>query len=330
MNPPLVSIIIPIYNVDDYVEDCLVSVIDQSYKNIEILCIEDWSKDRSMEIVSRFALLDSRIKIIQTAKNIGLAATRNVGIRNALGDYLFFLDSDDCINLDAIQKLVMAAMESNADIVYGGGEAFSSEQGMEDKRYIQDINKFLKAPTVSTEIHCERCYFGLKSIPCVAWGKLYKMSFIRTNRLKFIEDRVLHEDVGFHIKCLSCQPLLLCLPNKLYQYRIRSKGLSSEIRNDASKNKRYLELSIIDAIDYVNHFGKGDQFLSFVMDAYWDIFAYKNIFLTYYFGRNEKRLKLFGLNIVKQTSKDGLTSTISVLGIKLFKYSICKGLLKSN
>lgn len=127
---PLVSIIVPVYNVSVYVEDCLSSIVSQTYDNIEVLCIDDRGTDDSMDIVRQYAKDDHRIKIIQNERNIGLGATRNVGIRHASGNYLFFLDSDDYITADAIEKLVMTAEASEADIIYGGSQAFASEAGL--------------------------------------------------------------------------------------------------------------------------------------------------------------------------------------------------------
>ena len=326
---PLVSIIIPIYNVSDYIEDCLSSVIAQTYKNLEILCVDDRGTDNSMNIVRQYAQSDSRIKIIQNKTNIGLGATRNAGIREALGDYIFFLDSDDYISDNAIETLVTAAVKSGADIIYGGSEAFPSEQKLIDSRYIQELNdKFLKAPALLTQVSPELCYFALKSIPCVAWGKLFKASFIHSNQLFFVEQKVLHEDNGFHIKCLSCQPKIQCLPNRLYLYRIRPESIMSEARGNVLKRLQHLKLSVDDAINYIQQSGKNELFVSIVKDTYWDIFSYKTRGITYYFGKNEKRLKLLGINLIKQTSKDGITFSFSFLGIKLFKYSICEKLFE--
>lgn len=326
---PLVSIVIPIYNVGDYIEDCLSSVIAQTYKNLEILCVDDRGTDNSMNIVHRYAQSDSRIKIIQNETNIGLGATRNVGIREASGDYIFFLDSDDYIRFNAIETVVTTAVKFGADIVYGGSEAFPTEQKLINSRYIQELNdKFLKAPTLLTQVSPEQYYFALKSIPCVAWGKLFKTSFIHSNHLFFVEQKVLHEDNGFHIKCLSCQPKIQCLPNRLYLYRIRPESITSEARENILNRLQHLKLSVDDAIKYIQQSGKKELFVSIVKDAYWDIYSHKTNGVTYYFGKNEKRLKLLGINLIKQTSKDGVIFSFSFLGIKIFKYSICEKLSK--
>lgn len=319
---PLVTIIVPVYNVSAYVGDCLSSIVNQTYGNIEVLCIDDRGTDDSMVIVRRYAQGDKRIKIIQNERNIGLGATRNVGICHASGDYLFFLDSDDYISADAIEKFVMAAEISEADIIYGGSQAFAFEENCVDKHCLQDLNKFLEAPIILTDISLEQYYCALKMIPGIACGKLFKTSFIRSNSLCFVEEKVLHEDDGFHVKCMSCQPKVQCLPERLYQYRIRPKSIMAEAREKASMRKRNLKLSIDDAILFLSNSGKEKQYWNCVRDVYCDLYAYKNVLITFYFGKYEKRLKLCGLNIIKQTSKDGLTSTFSLFGIKLFRRAI--------
>lgn len=320
---PLVTIVIPIYNVSEYIEDCLSSVVSQTYENIEVLCIDDRGTDDSMAIVRQYAQDDNRIMIIQNEKNMGLGATRNVGICHASGNYLFFLDSDDFISTDAIEKLVMAAEASDADIIYGGSQAFASEQNGVDKHYLQELNeKFLKSPIILTEISLEQYYSALKTIPGIACGKLFKAVFIRSNSLFFVEEKVLHEDDGFHAKCMSCQPKVQCLPERLYQYRIRPKSIMAVAREKKSMRWKYLKLSIDDAINFMSTSRKDRQYLNYVKEVYCDFYAYKNAFMTYYVGKYEMRLKLLGLNIIKKTSKDGQTTTFALLGIKLFKRSI--------
>ena len=120
MSGPLVSIVVPVYNVECYVEECLQSVCSQTYENLEIICIDDVGSDKSMDIVRLYATKDSRINIVEHEKNKGLAEARNTGLRNLSGDYVFFLDSDDFLSVDAIERLVRCASMCDTDIVIGG------------------------------------------------------------------------------------------------------------------------------------------------------------------------------------------------------------------
>ena len=113
----LVSVIIPIYNVEQYIEKCLDSVINQTYKDLEIICVNDCSPDNSAQILLEYAQRDTRIKIVNREKNGGLSAARNTGLDEAKGEYVYFIDSDDWIDLDYIEKMVSAITFSKTDVV---------------------------------------------------------------------------------------------------------------------------------------------------------------------------------------------------------------------
>ena len=103
---PLISVIVPVYNVAAYLEDCLYSIVNQSYKNIEIICIDDFSEDNSYEILKKYEKTDQRIKVLKNDKNIGLGLTRNVGLSLAKGYWIHFVDPDDWLELDAYEKII--------------------------------------------------------------------------------------------------------------------------------------------------------------------------------------------------------------------------------
>ena len=117
MNKIIISLIIPVYNVENYLRQCLDSIINQTLKEIEIICINDGSTDSSKQILEEYALKDERIKIINQ-KNKGAGAARNSGIDAATGEYIGFVDSDDWVNLDAFEKLYNKITRENVDIVF--------------------------------------------------------------------------------------------------------------------------------------------------------------------------------------------------------------------
>ena len=108
----LVSVVLPVFNVENYLRDCLNSVVKQTYRNLEILCVNDASTDNSLEILIDYAKNDSRVQIFNNAVNSGAATSRNIGMDHAKGEYIYFLDADDSIKEDAIQKLVRLDLES--------------------------------------------------------------------------------------------------------------------------------------------------------------------------------------------------------------------------
>lgn len=118
MNNPKISIIVPVYNVEKYLDDCIKSLVVQTYKNLEIILIDDGSPDNCPQICDEWAKRDDRIKVIHK-KNAGLGAARNTGILNATGDYIGFVDSDDWISSDMYEKLLKLALQKDADIACG-------------------------------------------------------------------------------------------------------------------------------------------------------------------------------------------------------------------
>jgi len=104
MNLPLLTIAVAVYNTEKYLRECLDSVVDQTYRNLEIICVNDCSTDNSLEILEEYATKDKRIKIIINEKNLGLGVTRNVGMEAAHGEYILFIDSDDWLDLTTCEN----------------------------------------------------------------------------------------------------------------------------------------------------------------------------------------------------------------------------------
>lgn len=197
-----VSVIIPVYNVEKYLPKSLGSAINQTYGQLEIICINDGSPDNSLEILEDFAKKDSRIKIINQ-ENKGLSGARNAGIKAATGDYIVFLDSDDWMDEDAVEAAVSKA--ENADTVLWGYIREFADKSLEKKIFEGD-RLFDEAAT--RELH--RRLAGLTgeelSNPentdalVTAWGKLYTASIIKENDLQFVDTKIIGtEDLLFNM-----------------------------------------------------------------------------------------------------------------------------------
>ena len=115
----LVTIVVPVYNVEKYLRKCLNSIVNQTYENIEIICVDDGSPDNSINILNEFAQSDKRVKIIRQ-ENQGLSGARNTGINNAIGKYIMFIDSDDWIELNMVELMVNKIENENLDLVVCG------------------------------------------------------------------------------------------------------------------------------------------------------------------------------------------------------------------
>ena len=142
-----ISIIVPVYNTEKYLEKCLNSLISQTLEDIEILCINDGSTDNSIKILEQYANRDSRIKIINK-KNAGVSAARNTGISQAKGEYLGFVDSDDYVDLNFYEKLYNTAKEYNASIAVAGIIRFNEFH----KKYHLKLNETILSNDLKTKL----------------------------------------------------------------------------------------------------------------------------------------------------------------------------------
>ena len=221
----LVSIIIPVYNVQEYINDCLASVYTQNYSNLEIIIVDDCSSDESLSIADEWIkLLRSKFpcKVITHKKNKGLSAARNSGIEASNGDYLFFLDSDDELYPDSIYTLVSLLFSSpkGVDFVVGGFE-------MIGVNYLYPV---LSASYMQSNHEILSDYL-LNKWPIMACNKLIRRSLVMHYSLWF-EDGLLHEDELFSFK-LACICEKVCTTNKLtYIYKVRSSGSITSTRGE--------------------------------------------------------------------------------------------------
>lgn len=199
MNPKI-SIIIPVYKVEDYIERCLLSVLNQTVKGFEVIIVDDCSPDRSMqkveEILNSHSIHGIGFKILHHEKNRGLSASRNTGIKYASGEYLYFLDSDDYINDICIESFMKVQNKHpNVDLIQG--EATSNKN--EISKAIALNGRHL--PEYTEDSKCiEKGLLNSKIIPVTAWNKLVCRDFVTNNNLFFTEG-IIHEDVlwCFHV-----------------------------------------------------------------------------------------------------------------------------------
>jgi glycosyltransferase involved in cell wall biosynthesis len=174
-----ISVIIPIYNTESYLSRCLKSVCSQTLSDIEIICINDGSTDKSAGIIKKFAEKDKRIKVI-TQPNKGLSAARNIGLDSCQGDYIFFLDADDYLQPQALEIFYKTACKSNCEVVI-------SSEFTKLKKNPKDRNKPINTDNVAYKI-CKsplRDLYKHRYVSAIVWNKLYKRETIMPFR--FIE-----------------------------------------------------------------------------------------------------------------------------------------------
>lgn len=240
MQNKLITVIIPIYNVENYITDCLNSVINQTYKNLEILCIDDCGTDNSMKIIEEIAKKDNRIRIIYNKQNSGQGYCRNIGINEANGEYIYFLDSDDFIENDYIEKLYCEIEKNNVDVACNIKMLkFYGTNSIKNKYIKKEIDFILNKKLEWKEEL-------LKIIPISAWCKLYKASLLKENSIFFAENKLKFEDYYFLYILKTKIKSIEFISNSTYFYRQREN--STMFNNKYNKNNCYDAIYIIELI----------------------------------------------------------------------------------
>lgn len=208
---PCVTVIVPVYNVQDYIRECITSIQNQSYTNLDILIINDGTKDKSIDIIRDLIESDDRIRVINQL-NQGLSAARNTGIENAKGDYIAMVDSDDRVKRYFIEQLLVTAQRTNADIVRG---SFRDFDGNIPKGWVADF----KTPIVTTGADVLDEFLD-NNASFVVWSSLYKTEFLINKKLRFIPG-ILLEDGDFTSRAYLKADTVVTTNFRDYQYRIR-------------------------------------------------------------------------------------------------------------
>jgi len=217
-----ISVIIPVFNVENFLEDCLNSVINQSLKELEIICINDGSSDSSLEILEKFAKIDSRITVINQ-ENKGQGAARNVGIKLAKGEFIGFIDSDDWIDLDFYEKLYDAAVRWDADI--------ACASMIRKRKHHQKYRVNYKKEQVTDDIN-EKINLCNSPRQLYTPNKIYKKSKLVDEFNLLFPEGVVYEDIVFLIQCLYYLNRLVVVPNTHYWYRV---NMNSTVKKKQTK-----------------------------------------------------------------------------------------------
>lgn len=209
---PLVSIVVPIYNVEQYLEECFKSIRSQSYENIEIILVDDGATDSSGRIADKLAK-SSKVTQVIHKKNGGLSDARNVGMKKAKGEFITFVDSDDCIDKNFVKNLMDAILSNDADIAQ-----------CDNSRKIEDLGRGAGGVKVLSGKSAFIELMKYKLISPTAWGKLYRVSIFRDNKLEFPVGRI-HEDTAILYKLIYFAERVACLDQVLYYYRMNENSI---------------------------------------------------------------------------------------------------------
>ena len=225
----LITIGIPVYGVEAYIEKCILSVLAQTYKNLEILVIDDCGKDQSIDIVRRIVVKeqDHRFKIIRHDCNKGLGEARNTVIEHAQGDYIYFLDSDDWIEPYAIEKMVAAVEGKNPDVVYASSYAIDFRDGIRQPNFTYEKPMEISGQDAFAQFICRNVNW---QIGWSVWNVLFRVDWLREHHLRFVTRK--NEDLLFISDYYPLVQHAIMIPDYTYNYLIRPGSIMAPQKRD--------------------------------------------------------------------------------------------------
>ncbi|WP_157837153.1 glycosyltransferase [Geminisphaera colitermitum] len=239
----LCSVIVPVYNVAGEIKRCLDSLLGQTLREIEILCIDDKSTDNSLEILRDYEKKDSRIKIIALEKNCGVSVARNQGLAIASGEYIGFVDPDDFVDPDFYEKLYSCAAETKSDIVKG--EAVVEDYDGRTRAFGPKHNEIAKNKLI---------------FHSAFWSAIYRWEFLKKNKIDFPIGIIVNQDIVFLVKCSALANRIDLVSETKYHYIRREGSLDSEIYGKEKLANFIHGINLI--IDFIDeHITNPDEYL---------------------------------------------------------------------
>lgn len=322
-----ISVIIPVYNTEKYIKKCIESVINQTYKNLEIIIINDGTEDNAIEIVKEY-LVDKRIRIINKA-NGGASSARNIGIRVALGDYISFVDSDDYLELELYEKILKNLCDEDI-LIFNFRQVDSNTEKVVNNRMIRcdKLNKIKKGYMYHYISDYSSC------------NKIYKKEFLKKNSLNFCEG-IIHEDRLWSVECFGLTDNIKYLDINGYIYRVNREGSVVFLYN----NDRSEEQKMKDKISFRKSIEKLERIIKYELsiekklkiqleierdryfkDNYIDFYNINKKLKLYFKDKNYNMIhrKLLRDEIRELLSNKNIKNikNISLFDVKLWKYKI--------
>lgn len=271
-----ISVIVPVYNVEKYLDICMESILNQTLNSIEIIIVDDGSTDKSGKIVDFYAEKDSRIKVIHQ-ENQGVSVARNQGLLAAKGEYIAFIDPDDWVENNMFEKLYCEAIQNDCDVIVS---CFFREDINNNKRtktfHPFQSNKLLLRDDIRNEICSELL---MNDLFTAVWDKIYRRSFLEKYKIRMYHDVVFREDYFFNMDVFNFAERVKYLPIPFYHYRYTPNGASRKYyRNlfqfDIKLYNKKREYSIKWFADNKKYLNKVSY--DFLMDVYNNIIRVHN------------------------------------------------------
>lgn len=300
----ILSVVIPIYNAEKYISKCVESVLKQTYKKLDIILVDNNSKDKSAEICKEFCKQDSRVSFHEQSIS-GAAVTRNKGIDNAIGEFITFVDSDDYLEAEAYQIMMDKMIEENSEAVICSYNIVD-EKGQTLGWYEPRLKKYSSCGPISGKEAC-RLFLTSRNIEGFGWNKIFKYSLLESNGLRFEETKSVFEDMVFVFKLLSKCQRVSFVEQKFYFYRQHTSSLVHQQYDD----KRVSEYE-----DTMNEIMKCAIDLGLEKEAKSSI-IYRNVLLDYSHGCSRKfDIKLLfeeAFSIVRYQKTEKIKTLIKVI-----------------
>lgn len=340
-----ISVVIPVYNTEKYLRECLDSVMNQTFKDLEIICINDGSTDNSEEILENYKKNDERIKIIHLPENRGLSYVRNRGLESAEGRYIYFLDSDDAIEENAMEILYYEAEKEKLDVIF-----FDAKIKYEDEKYKKKFETY-------NAVHKGR-YTGVKtgsalfqefvinqewtgSVPRQFWRK----DFLHNGHLNFYEG-IIHEDELFAFKAIMQAKRVKFLKNRLFIRRFRDNSIMANPISDKNFYGYFTAFYLANKYVYENHlesdsvkkflailYGKAVRTYEATKKVYDLSMGFKEQELKnayYFFVSAQNQYMAYGNFSMESIEKISRYEKIYIFGAGIIAKSVFAGLVRNN
>ncbi len=228
-----ISVIIPVYNAQKYLARCLESVINQTFQDIEIICINDKSEDNSSKILDEYSKKDKRIKVIENAQNIGAALTRNLGIDCAKGKYIYFIDADDYIEPEYLECMYNTIEKEKADIIL-------NLSIMNESNGVQHKYKHPSMPEINPKGEYLDKISTIHNAPCFIWARLYRKSFLDKHKLRFLDINATDDVVFNAITNLNTEKTFIFFGEN-YHYTIDQTSVTGMAKSSDNRDLQHIK-----------------------------------------------------------------------------------------
>lgn len=268
---PKISVIIPVYNAENYIVECLDSLVNQTLTDLEIICVNDGSRDNSLKILRQYELKDSRIMVIDQ-KNQGACVARNTGINIETGEYIAFVDADDYLNLNTYELAYSEAVNKDLDILCFGWKSFPMQSGW-DKAKSSPKQKYFENDSINAWFYC-----GTGANVNI-WNKLYKRSFLVESGVYFKRNLKCAQDYCFNMLLFPKAKKIEFISDRLYNYRRGAIGSISSQNKDALRMKSHIEV-MKEVLKEWNQNGYSKGFEAQLVKLFidWNMYTMMNIF----------------------------------------------------